>query len=76
MVLTLDRPLPAETAQTATGDRRPRPIGYGLDFFDTIFETASAMTSSQSSIAALGGFPNRYPHWRFGMEFEQTLQGI
>jgi stage V sporulation protein R len=22
-------------------------------------------------IAAYGGFPTRYPHWRFGMEYEQ-----
>jgi stage V sporulation protein R len=24
-----------------------------------------------NEIAAYGGFPNRYPHWRFGMEYEQ-----
>ena len=22
-------------------------------------------------VAAYGGFPTRYPHWRFGMEYEQ-----
>ena len=22
-------------------------------------------------IASYGGFPTRYPHWRFGMEYEQ-----
>ena len=24
-----------------------------------------------SQVAAYGGFPQRYPHWRFGMEYEQ-----
>jgi len=24
-----------------------------------------------NEIAAYGGFPNRYPHWRFGMEYER-----
>src|SRR5947209_20412752 len=22
-------------------------------------------------VAAYGGFPNRYPHWRYGMEYER-----
>jgi stage V sporulation protein R len=26
-------------------------------------------------IAAYGGFPTRYPHWRFGMEYEQLSKG-
>src|SRR5690606_36171488 len=25
-------------------------------------------------VAAYGGFPTRYPHWRFGMEFEQLAK--
>jgi stage V sporulation protein R len=24
-----------------------------------------------NEIASYGGFPTRYPHWRFGMEYEQ-----
>src|SRR6266481_1951591 len=28
-----------------------------------------------SEIAALGGFPTRYPHWRFGMEYQQLSKG-
>jgi stage V sporulation protein R len=43
--------------------------GYGLDFFDTIFEMVSYEQINQ--IAAYGGFPVRYPHWKFGMEYEQ-----
>jgi stage V sporulation protein R len=40
---------------------------YGLDFFDTIFEMCTY--EEINMIAAYGGFPTRYPHWRFGMEF-------
>jgi len=41
----------------------------GLDFFPTIFEPVTA--EEMSMLAAYGGFPQRYPHWRFGMEFER-----
>jgi stage V sporulation protein R len=43
--------------------------GYGLDFFDTQFEVIDY--DRLNEIAAYGGFPTRYPHWRFGMEYEQ-----
>ncbi len=46
---------------------------YGLDFYDTIFEVLDY--DELSEIAALGGFPNRYPHWRFGMEYQQLSKG-
>ena len=39
--------------------------GYGLDFFETIFEVIDA--DDLNEIAAYGGFPTRYPHWSFGM---------
>ncbi len=41
----------------------------GLDFFDTVFELINYDQISQ--IASYGGFPVRYPHWKFGMEYEQ-----
>jgi len=41
----------------------------GLDFYPTIFEMLSSQQMSQ--VAAYGGFPKRYPHWRFGMEYEK-----
>lgn len=41
----------------------------GLDFFETIFEVVTYDQISQ--FAAYGGFPVRYPHWKFGMEYEQ-----
>ncbi|NBX18170.1 MAG: SpoVR family protein [Proteobacteria bacterium] len=40
----------------------------GLDFFPVIFEMVDYQQMSE--IAAYGGFPTRYPHWRFGMEYE------
>src|SRR5688572_8040534 len=41
---------------------------YGLDFFDVIFELVSV--DQMNMVAAYGGFPTRYPHWKFGMEYE------
>ncbi len=40
-----------------------------LDFYPTVFELLSSVQISQ--VAAYGGFPQRYPHWRFGMEYER-----
>ncbi|MDZ4678722.1 MAG: SpoVR family protein [Oligoflexia bacterium] len=42
---------------------------YGLDFYETIFEMVDY--DQMNEIAAYGGFPTRYPHWRFGMEYEK-----
>lgn len=39
----------------------------GLEFFKTIFQLVDY--SEMSSIAAYIGFPNRYPHWKFGMTY-------
>jgi stage V sporulation protein R len=44
-------------------------LGYGLDIFETIFEVVTYDQINQ--FAAYGGFPVRYPHWRFGMEYDQ-----
>src|ERR1700677_2609911 len=44
----------------------------GLDFFPTIFEILTY--DQMNEIAAYGGFPSRYPHWRFGMEYEQLAK--
>src|SRR5688572_21685011 len=46
---------------------------YGLDFFETIFEMVDH--EQMNSLAALGGFPVRYPHWRFGMDYDQLSKG-
>jgi len=44
----------------------------GLDFFPIVFEILTY--DQMNEIAAYGGFPNRYPHWRFGMEYEQLAK--
>jgi stage V sporulation protein R len=46
---------------------------YGLDFYETIFEVVDAEDISE--IAAYGGFPTRYPHWSFGMAYEELKKG-
>ncbi len=43
--------------------------GFGLDFFQTFFEVLNY--DEMNEIASFGGFPTRYPHWRFGMEYER-----
>jgi stage V sporulation protein R len=45
---------------------------YGLDFFPVLFEMISY--DQMNEIAAYGGFPNRYPHWRFGMDYERLAR--
>jgi len=42
---------------------------YGLDFFEVVYEVLPFEVMNQ--IAAYGGFPVRYPHWRWGMEYEK-----
>lgn len=46
---------------------------YGLDFFETIFEVIDA--EDLNEIAAYGGFPTRYPHWSYGMAYEELKKG-
>lgn len=44
-------------------------IEHGLDFFPQIFEICDYETIN--ILAAQGGFPSRYPHWKFGMDYDQ-----
>ena len=46
---------------------------HGLDFFDTIFEMCDY--DEINMLASYGGFPTRYPHWRWGMEYLQMQKG-
>jgi stage V sporulation protein R len=46
---------------------------FGLDFWETRFEVLGF--DELNMVAAYGGFPNRYPHWRWGMEYEQLSKG-
>ncbi|MCI0340189.1 MAG: SpoVR family protein [Planctomycetales bacterium] len=45
----------------------------GLEPFPTVFELVDV--DEMNEVAALGGFPTRYPHWRFGMEYEGLRKG-
>ncbi len=47
---------------------------YGLDFFETIFEVLDY--EELHMVAAYGGFPIRYPHWRFGAEYDELMKGF
>lgn len=46
---------------------------YGLDFYETIFEVLEG--EDLNEVASYGGFPTRYPHWSFGMSFEELKKG-
>ena len=41
----------------------------GLDFYPILYEVLDYKTMNE--VASYGGFPTRYPHWRFGMDYEQ-----
>src|SRR5450432_3939312 len=45
---------------------------FGLDFWDVEFEILDYKRMQE--VAAYSGFPVRYPHWRFGMEFEHLTK--
>ena len=60
--------LPPELA-AAKAQIRETAKSYGLDFYDVIFEMLDY--DQINSIASYGGFPVRYPHWRWGMEYER-----
>lgn len=44
-------------------------LACGLDFYEVIFEVLEYDEINQ--VASYGGFPTRYPHWSFGMEYER-----
>jgi len=44
-----------------------------LDFFEVIFELLDY--EELNMVAAYGGFPTRYPHWNFGMQFQELQKG-
>ena len=46
---------------------------FGLDFYPILYEILDYKTMNE--VAAYGGFPTRYPHWRFGMDYEQLSKG-
>jgi len=72
MSIKSPQPLPADLAEVQE-QMKEYARSYGLDFFPTIFEVVDY--DQLNAIAAYGGFPTRYPHWRFGMEYEQLSKG-
>lgn len=46
---------------------------FGLDFWKIVFEILDSQDLNE--IAAFGGFPTRYPHWQFGMQYDQLTKG-
>lgn len=51
---------------------KAKALEYGLTFPEVIFEVLDFATMNQ--IAAYGGFAVRYPHWRWGMEYERLAK--
>jgi stage V sporulation protein R len=72
MPVTTHRQLPQEIRDIQL-EMEDIAAGYGLDFFETIFEFLDY--EELSMFAAYGGFPVRYPHWRFGAEFDELMKG-
>jgi len=48
-------------------------VDYGLTFYPVVFEVCDYDTVC--ILASQGGFPSRYPHWRFGMDYDQLHKG-
>lgn len=69
--ISTHRQLPAELReiQLRTEDYARN---YGLDFYETIFEVLDL--EELCMFAAYGGFPTRYPHWRFGAEYDELVK--
>ena len=72
MAISTYRPLPADI-QAVQDEIEEYCAGYGLDFFETVFEVVDY--EEMSMLAAFGGFPTRYPHWRFGAQYDELMKG-
>ncbi len=71
MPITTHRPLPPDI-KAVQDELAGIAASYGLDFFETIFEVLDY--EELSMFAAYGGFPIRYPHWRFGAEYDELMK--
>ena len=72
MTIATVKPLPRDLSDIQV-EMEEHARAYGLDFFSTIFELVNV--DQLNGVAAYGGFPTRYPHWRFGMEFDRLSKG-
>ena len=46
---------------------------FGCDFYPTVVQMLTY--DEISEVASYGGFPVRYPHWKWGMEYESLQKG-
>ncbi len=67
-ITSLSDPLPLHLARERD-TIRAIARDYGLDFFEVIYEMVDFQQMNE--LAAYMGFPVRYPHWRWGMEYER-----
>lgn len=67
----LDRRLPPDLEEHRQVIRQ-YAVDFGLDFFEVVFEMVDY--DEMNMIASYGGFPTRYPHWRFGMQYEELAK--
>ena len=65
------RPLPPQLAR-AQEEIEGHARRFGLTFRRTVFEIVDY--DQMNALAAYGGFPTRYPHYRFGMEYNQIAK--
>jgi len=72
MSISIHRPLP-DAIRAIQDDLAKVARGYGLDFPETIFEVVDL--EEMCMLAAFGGFPIRYPHWRYGADYDELLKG-
>lgn len=76
-ILLGDNTVPGVKPSTKLEEMIPKVIqaclDFGLDPYPPIVELLTY--DDISEIAAYGGFPVRYPHWSFGMEYEELSRG-
>jgi len=65
--------LSSKQVREAQEEIESHAIEMGFDFFPIVYEMCSHETISE--VAAYGGFPTRYPHWSFGMEYDRLSKG-
>jgi len=68
----MPKPLPLELSQLQQKIEN-FARSYGLDFFESVYEMLDY--DEINMVAAYGGFPVRYPHWKWGMEYERLKKG-
>jgi len=65
----MPRPLPTELRELQLRVEDVAANHYGLDMFECFYEMLDF--DEVNMVASYGGFPVRYPHWKWGMEYER-----